>query len=204
METFLESLDPWLIYVVIAALTFGESAAFLSLVLPGEVGLVAAAALSGSAGVDPLMLVGVATLGALVGGVVGYAIGHRYGMRLMRWGPIAKRLGSEMEELHPSLVGPKAGVLVGLARFNQVTRAVVPALAGMVEMGRTRFALANALGALVWASVFTAIGYYAAEWWQSTSGIVHAVAAVALVFGVGGWWLFRWRRRRSVRRTSAA
>lgn len=45
MEAFIASLDPWLIYLVVAVLTFGESAAFLSLVFPGEVALVAAAAL---------------------------------------------------------------------------------------------------------------------------------------------------------------
>ena len=203
MEGFLQSLDPWLIYTVVAALTFGESAAFLSLVLPGEVGLVTAAALGNAAGVNPLILAGVATMAALVGGVVGYIAGERYGPRLMSWGPITRRLGPEIEELRPSLVGSGAALLVVAARFNQVTRAVVPALAGMVGMGRARFALANGLGALAWAAVFTAIGFFAAEWWQSTSGLVHAIAALALVTGLGGWYLMR-RRRRSVRRPSSA
>jgi len=204
VEGFLQSLDPWLIYTVVAALTFGESAAFLSLVLPGEVGLVAAAALGNSAGVDPLLLAVVATVGAMVGGVVGYFIGDRYGPRLLQWDPIATRLGAEIETLRPSLVGPKAAALVVLARFNQVTRALVPALAGMVGMRRVRFAVANGVGALIWAGIFTAIGYYAAEWWQSTSGLVHAVAAAALVAGVGGWLLVRRRRSRSLRRPWSA
>jgi undecaprenyl-diphosphatase len=199
VESFLQSLDPWLVYAVVALLTFGESAAFLSLVLPGEVGLVAAAALGASAGVDPLLLAVVATLGALVGGVVGYIIGERYGPRLLGWDPIARRLGPEIEEMRPSLIGPKAAALVVLARFNQVTRAVVPAVAGMVGMGRTRFAVANGLGALLWAATFTAIGYFAAEWWQSMSGLVHAIAAAALLAGLGGWLLLRRRRRRSQR-----
>lgn len=203
MEGFLQSLDPWLIYTVVAALTFGESAAFLSLVLPGEVGLVTAAALGNAAGVNPLVLAGVATMAALVGGVVGYMVGERYGPRLMNWDPITRRLGPEIEELRPSLVGSGAAALVVVARFNQVTRAVIPALAGMVGMGRTRFALANGLGALAWAAVFTAIGYFAAEWWQSTSGLVHVIAAAALVTGLGGWYAMRRRRRRSVRRPSS-
>lgn len=203
MEDFLQSLDPWLIYAVIAALTFGESAAFLSLVLPGEVGLVTAAALGNAAGLNPVLLAGVAAVGALLGGVVGYAVGQRYGPGLLEWEPIARRLGPEIEELRPSLVGPRAAALVVLARFNQVTRAVVPALAGMVSMGRTRFALANGLGAVVWAVVFTAVGYLAAEWWRTTSGLVHAVVAAALIVGFGGWWLWRRRRRRALRRQTS-
>jgi membrane protein DedA with SNARE-associated domain len=100
-----------------------------------------------------------------------------------------------MTELTPLLAGPEAGALVAVARFNQLTRAVVPALAGMAEMGRVRFAIANGIGALVWAGVFTAIGHYAAEWWRSTSGLVHILMAVVVATGVGTLLLARWRRR---------
>jgi membrane protein DedA with SNARE-associated domain len=201
VDSFIASLDPWLIYVVIALLTLGESAAFLSLVFPGEIALVAAAALGLSAGVDPIVLAGVATMGALVGGVLGYAMGRRYGRRLMSWDPISRRLGDRMAQLRPMLAGPEAGPLVAVARFNQITRAVVPALAGMAEMGRVRFAVANGVGALIWASVFTAIGYYAAEWWRSTSGLVHLIMAVLLVTGLGTWWFTRRRGKRSATRS---
>ncbi|MEX2081903.1 MAG: DedA family protein, partial [Dehalococcoidia bacterium] len=186
---------PWLIYVVVGALTFGESAAFLSLVMPGEIALVAAAAVGVPAGVNPLLLVAVASFGALVGGIFGYAVGRRYGARLMAWEPISRKLGTRMTELTPLLAGPEAGALVAVARFNQLTRAVVPALAGMAEMGRVRFAVANGIGALVWAGVFTAIGHYAAEWWRSTSGLVHILMAVVVATGVGTLLLARWRRR---------
>lgn len=193
MERFLASLDPVLIYVVVALLTCGESAAFLSLVLPGEIALVAAAAIGVSAGVDPIVLTAVATCGALFGGLVGYGIGRRYGPRMMAWGPIDRRLGERMSQLRPMMSGPEAGALVGVARFNQITRAIVPALAGMSGMGRLRFAIANGIGALAWAALFTAIGYYAAEWWRSTSGLVHLVMA-AVVALAAGWWLLARRR----------
>lgn len=195
VEAFLSSLDPWLIYTVVALLTFGESAAFLSLVFPGEVGLVAAAAVGTTAGVNPWALAGVATVGALLGGLFGYALGSRYGPRLMRWEPIERRFGDRMRELRPVLAGSDASALVGVARFNQVTRAIVPALAGMAEMGRVRFAVANGIGALIWAGAFTAIGHYAAEFWRSTSGLVHLVGAVLLVGAAALWLVARSRRR---------
>ena len=196
VEAFLSSLEPWLIYATVALLTFGESAAFLSLVFPGEVGLVAAAALGTSVGVEPLVLAGVATVGALLGGLLGYAMGRRYGPRLIAWDPIERRLGDRMRELGPMLAGSDAGALVGVARFNQVTRAVVPALAGMAEMSRVRFAVANGIGALIWAAGFTAIGHYAAEFWHSTSGWVHVVGGAVIVLAAG-LWLTRHVRTRS-------
>lgn len=202
VEEFFASLDPWLIYLVVGFLTFGESAAFLSLVFPGEIALVAAAALGVSAGVDPLILAGVATLGALTGGLFGYGIGRRYGRRLAKWEPIDRRFGDRMEQLGPMLAGPESGALVAVARFNQITRAVVPALAGMVEMGRVRFAVANGVGALIWAALFTAVGYYAAEWWRSTSGLVHLAMAVVVAIA-GAWWLLARRRKKAVSVASA-
>ncbi len=197
MQEFFSSLDPWLIYLIVGLLTLGESAAFLSLVFPGEVALIAAAALGVAAGIDPVVLAGVATVGAVVGGLVGYAIGRRYGSRLVAWDPISRRLGDRMTDLRPLLSGQEAGALVAVARFNQVTRAVVPALAGMAEMARVRFAVANGIGALVWASVFTAIGYYAAEWWHNTSGVVHIAMAFALIGGLVSWLVYRRRRQTS-------
>lgn len=195
MEQFLASLDPLPVYLVVALLTFGESAAFLSLVLPGEIALVGAAALGVSAGVDPIVLAAVATVGAVAGGLLGYGIGRRYGPRIVAWDPINRRLGERVSQLRPMVSGPEAGALVAVARFNQITRAVVPALAGMTEMGRLRFAMANGIGALLWAAAFTAIGFYAAEWWRSTSGLVHLVMTLVAVAATG-WWLLARRRQR--------
>lgn len=196
MGEFLASLDPLVVYTVVALLTFGESAAFLSLVLPGEVTLVAAAALGATSGVDPVLLAGIATVGALTGGMLGYAIGRRYGPKLVAWDPIRRRIGDRMATLHPMVSGPEAGALVAVARFNQITRALVPALAGMASMGRVRFAVANGVGALLWSTLFTGLGYYAGEWWQSTSGLVHVVMVLVVVSG-GGWWLLARRGRQA-------
>jgi len=195
VQEFFSSLDPWSIYLIVGLLTLGESAAFLSLVFPGEIALIGAAALGVSAGIDPFLLAAVATVGAVAGGILGYAIGRRYGSRLVGWEPISRRLGERMTELRPLLSGSEAGALVAVARFNQITRAVVPALAGMAQMGRVRFAVANGIGALIWAAVFTAIGYYAAEWWHNTSGVVHVAMALVLVGGLVSWLVLRKRRR---------
>lgn len=194
MEELLTSLNPLVVYAIVALLTFGESAAFLSLVLPGEVALVTAAALGATSGVDPILLAGIATVGALTGGLFGYAIGRRYGAKLVGWGPIRRRIGDRVGTLHPMVSGPEAGALVAVARFNQITRALVPALAGMASMGRVRFAVANAVGAVLWSTLFTSLGYYAGEWWQSTSGLFHVGMVVVVAFGVG-WWLLARRGR---------
>lgn len=188
MEAFLTSLDPWILYLVVGALTFGESAAFLGLVLPGEVTLVGAAAVASVIGVDPVVLAVVAAASASAGGLVGYEVGRRYGRRLAAWNPIATRLGDHMTRLAERIGLARTAVpLVIAGRFNQVTRAVVPALAGMAPMPLRRFAAANVIGAVLWSAAFTTVGFLAAEWWRDSSGAFQAVLAASLAAVVGGW-----------------
>lgn len=198
MDAFLTSLDPWMVYVMIGAVTFGESAAFLGLLFPGEVALVAAAALAITIGVDPAALAIVAAASSSAGGFVGYELGRRYGLRLVEWEPVSRRVGPHLTRLAHRLSAPGAGALVALGRFNQATRAAVPALAGMAPMRWTRFAVANCAGGILWALTFTLIGFFAAEWWRVSSGPVQVIMAVVLASGVGAWVAFtRTTRRRS-------
>jgi membrane protein DedA with SNARE-associated domain len=188
MEAFLGSLDPWVVYLVVGVLAFGESAAFLGLVLPGEVALVGAAAIASAVGVDPLVLVAVAAASGATGGFVGYELGRRYGRRLAAWKPIATRLGGHMTRLAEKIGFARSSFsLVVLGRFNQVTRAAVPALAGMAPMPRRRFFPANLIGAVLWSSAFTTIGFLAAEWWRDSSDSFQVVLAAAIAAVVGGW-----------------
>jgi membrane-associated protein len=207
MDGFLASLDPWLIYLVVAGLTFGESAAFLGLIFPGEVALVGAAAVAATVGIDPITLAIVASLAAGAGGLAGYEIGRRYGARLVEWPPVARRVGHHVTRVAHRLGGTGAVALVVAGRFNQATRAAVPALAGMAPMRWPRFALANLVGAVLWSTVFTSIGFFAAEWWRASSGPVHWVFAGALVLAISGWLVIGRHRdtppTRSRRRTSA-
>ena len=191
MESFLASLDPWVVYLVVGALTFGESAAFLGLILPGEVALVAAAAIASAMGVDPFVLGVVAAATASVGGLVGYEVGRRYGRRLVAWDPIARRMGGSLGRLADGIVAARSAMALVIAgRFNQVTRAAVPGLAGMAPMPWYRFAAANAIGAVLWSASFTAIGFLAAEWWRESSGSFQVVLAAGLAAAIGGWVAF--------------
>lgn len=188
METFLVSMEPWVIYLVVGALAFGESAAFLGLILPGEVGLVAAAAVAAVVGVDPVVLAVVAASSASAGGLVGYEVGRRYGRQLAAWGPISDRLGGAMGRIADRIASAHSAMaLVIIGRFNQVTRAAVPALAGMAPMSRPRFVAANVIGALLWSITFTAVGFLAAEWWRDSSGPFQAILAAGLAAAIGGW-----------------
>lgn len=188
VEQFLLGLDPWLVYVVVALLAFGESVSFLSLVLPGEIALVAGAAIASLIGVDPVILGTVAVTAAAVGGACGYELGRVMGPSIVAWGPIARRFDTHLPALTKRLQSRGAALVVLSARFNQLTRALAPALAGMARMPRGRFLWANLAGATLWGTAFTLLGVFAARWWQSTSGTLQVILAAVLAATAGAWF----------------
>ena len=143
---------PWIVF----ALAFGESLAFISLLIPAWGALVALGALVGSGGLAfwPIWLAGAA--GASVGDWLSYWIGLKLEHGVQHIWPLSR---------HPELIprGERfmktwgiAGIFVG--RFFGPLRAVVPLIAGIFEMPFWRFQLANVSSALVWSAVLLTLG----------------------------------------------
>jgi len=135
---------------------FGESFAFLSLLFPGTTLLIAAGTLM-SGGTLPYapMLIG-AVLGATLGDSVSYWIGRRFGGGIALLWPFSRN-----PELLPNGVrffAKHGGKSVFIGRFFGPMRAVIPLAAGLMEMPRSRFWLANFASALVWAPMLLFLG----------------------------------------------
>ncbi len=64
-------------------MVFGEAAVFLGFVLPGETAVIVAGVVAARGQVNIVVLCVIVVLAAIVGDSVGYAVGERYGRRLM-------------------------------------------------------------------------------------------------------------------------
>jgi membrane protein DedA with SNARE-associated domain len=155
LGVFAEAHERWAV-VLVFALAFGESLAFLSLLLPAWGALVAIGAFIGSAGIAfwPLWLAG--SLGAALGDWLSYWIGVRYRHAVLRMWPISR---------HPNLValGERflarwgvAGILI--ARFSGPLRAAVPLAAGIFAMSARRFQPINFVSAFIWCAALLLFG----------------------------------------------
>jgi membrane protein DedA with SNARE-associated domain len=141
---------------IVFALAFGESLAFISLLIPAWGALVAIGALIAAGGISfwPVWIAG--ALGAAFGDWLSYWVGLKLEHRVANIWPLSS---------HPQLL-PRgeafmkrwgvAGIFIG--RFFGPLRAVVPLIAGIFEMPFWRFQLANFSSAFVWAAVLLTIG----------------------------------------------
>jgi len=98
------------------------------------------------------------TFGAFLGNVTGYEIGRMLGTPLTtRDGRFIKRKYFDETRAFFDKHGNKALVI---GRFVPIVRTFVTVVAGVTRMGRRRFLTWSAVGAILWASGLTLVGYF--------------------------------------------
>lgn len=149
---------------VVFVLAFGESLAFVSLILPFWAMLVGIGTIIG--GSNPVifwMIVAAAGCGAALGDWLSYWIGARYHEQVRQMWPINKNPGLiDKGHVFFEKYGPWAIVL---ARFSGPLRASVPIVAGITQMPWLRFQIANWLSAFLWAFILLSPGSWGMQWW---------------------------------------
>jgi membrane protein DedA with SNARE-associated domain len=154
---------------IVFALAFGESLAFISLLIPAWGALVAIGALIGASGISfwPVWIAG--GIGAALGDWVSYWFGYKYKEHVAQMWPL-----SRYPEILPrgEAFVKKWGVpSIFIGRFFGPLRASVPLAAGIFEMPYWSFQAANFVSALVWAAALLLFGdviAQIAEWlWRT-------------------------------------
>ena len=197
ISTTVLALHGWPLYLVVAALAFGEAAAFIGLVLPGEVAVFIGGALAAAGRVDVWVLVALVAVAAVAGDSVGYEIGRLLGPR-MRRSRLGRLVGEARWDRAEAAMSRGGWWTVALGRWVGLLRALVPAVAGAARMPYRRFLAANAVGGSLWAVAVVLLGYSAGAAWQQAQGqlLVVALAGGGVLAAVVAVQLWRARRRR--------
>jgi membrane protein DedA with SNARE-associated domain len=139
---------PWIIFVVVALESAGVP-------LPGETILVSAALVAATTNqIDIAIVVGTAAAGAIVGDGIGYTVGRRFGMQLLRKYGRYIRLDENRLLIGRYLFFRYGNAVVFFGRFIAVLRMFAALLAGANGMPAGRFFFFNVTGGICWACLF--------------------------------------------------
>jgi len=182
-------------YLAVAGFLFFED---FGIPVPGETMLIAASLYAGAGHLNVFLVGLVAFLAAVAGDNVGYAIGRFGGRELVeRYGKFVLLTGDRLDR-GEKFFDRHGGKIVVIARFIEGLRQLNGIIAGVAGMHWARFLLFNALGAALWVTVWTSLGYLAGNNVETVSRYFtyFAIAAGTVFAGIVIWHLVRRRRGR--------
>ena len=205
-ETLL-GLSPALVYLVVFALVFAEDAVFVGFLIPGETAAVLAGVASSLGTTSFALSIVVVVTAAILGDSVGYEVGkHVFGPRVLD----GRLLGKHRHKLARAedFLQRRGGSAVFLGRFTAFFRAMMPALAGAASMPYRTFLRWNALGGIIWGTLFVTIGHVAGTSYKAVEekvgrGLAFGVVGVVIVVAVG-WKVYEVRKDRREEREYAS
>jgi membrane-associated protein len=187
-----DTLGTWT-YLLVGALAFLETGAFVGLIAPGETAVVLGGVVAAQGQVELAAMLVLVWLAAATGDFVSFLLGRRLGRRFIvtrgpRFGVTPPRLARV--ETFFDRHGAKA-ILVG--RFVGIVRAVAPFLAGASGMRVRAFLPWSILGTAAWAATFTLVGYiFHRSFSAAADYVTHGALALAVVATV----VLAWRAHR--------
>ena len=168
---------------VLGAVTFVESLAFVGAFVPATALMVLAGGLAAAGVLDPFSVIFWCVAGAFLGDAVSYSMGRRFGSRALR----IPALRPHRRKIARARLFTRrysiAAIFIG--RFFGPLRAFVPLVAGMMEMNRRTFQIANAASAAVWVPIMLAPGYFAAKGLARLEALGEADALTLWLIGAG-------------------
>lgn len=173
--------------------------------IPEDVTLVAGGVIAGLGYANVYAMIVLTLFGVLAGDLTMFALGHHFGVRLLRWRPVARVLTPKRYAAVQRRFERQGNRLLFIARFLPGMRTAVFITAGLTHrVSVWRFLLFDGAAALISVPVWVYLGYLGAnnhEWlvtWihRGQTGLWIVLGVLAVIVGVY-WWR---RRNRRVRR----
>lgn len=143
-------------------------------------------------------VVWIASLGAICGDTVGYWLGVRFGEAFfLRYGRYILFKKEYLDEARGFFIA-HGGKTVFFGRFMAWLRTFAPVIAGIAHMPYRTFFLFNVAGGLVWATVFSLLGYFVGNSWDTMKVYLDRAGLLAVVMGMlalYGYFLFTKKKR---------
>lgn len=145
-------------YAILFAIIFMETGLVVTPFLPGDSLLFAAGAVAAIGGLNVHGLFVLVAVAAILGDTANYWIGHKVGPRAFSGN--VRFLKKEYLDRTHQFYEKYGGKAIVLARFVPIVRTFAPFVAGVGSMTYSHFILYNVFGGIVWAALFTYMGYF--------------------------------------------
>jgi len=194
-----------LAYVALFLGAFFETLIPTSLLVMGEVFLLAGALLAGVGTLNVWAVLAALYAGGLLGDNASYWLGRHFGLslfeRLKRWPLLGRLFHDDNYRRGVEFFERRGPIVVFVARLSGPLSKIMPAMAGVFRVDYASFLRFNTPGVIVGIGQLVVVGYYFGEYLpmllyyaNSYSGAI--VAFLLVLIALAAWF---WRRRREAR-----
>lgn len=180
-------------YVIVFLIVLLECQAFLGFFMPGESMVMVAGFLAGQGVLDIRVLIAVVAAAAIMGDSIGYEFGRRLGRDWLRRHGEKFWLRPERLDRMDAFFVRRGGWSVLFAHFLHVGRALMPFMAGAARLPYLRFLVFNAIGCILWSTIYSLVGYlFGQSWhlidrWIGRAGVIGAILSTMVVVTIVLW-----------------
>lgn len=158
LQQIVNDYGSW-VYAVLFAIVFCETGLVVLPFLPGDSMLFAAGSIAAIGGMNIFVLIGLLILAAVLGDFVNFEIGKHFGKKLFA-NPNSRIFKPQYLEKTHEYYAKYGGRTIIIARFVPIVRTFAPFVGGMGQMPYREFVKYNLIGAVVWVTGFTLLGYF--------------------------------------------
>ena len=185
---FIQQNSEWA-WGVVFLIAFAESIAIIGMMVPGWLLLVGIGTLIGTNVLPFLPIALSAYLGAVIGEYLSFFIGYKYHQRVLQLSIIEKHQPLlEKSKIFFKRYG-NSGIFFG--RFVGPLRAVLPFVAGVLQMPKSTFNLINLTSGLIWAPLYLTPGILAGAAYKLDKELSLEVGFILMMILLIAWFAFR-------------
>lgn len=149
-------------YAILFLIIFCETGLVVTPFLPGDSLLFAAGTFAAAGSLDPIYLMLLLSVAAILGDTVNYWIGALIGPKIFHKDNV-RFLNKEYLNRTHQFYEKHGGKTIIFARFLPIIRTFAPFVAGIGKMTYLRFFGYNVIGGIIWVAIFIITGYYFAN-----------------------------------------
>jgi membrane protein DedA with SNARE-associated domain len=197
----IEAIEPYFLaagYYIIASGVLMERSIFIGLIIPGDLILALGGVYSSQGKMDLVAVIVIGSLAAIGGESIGFWLGRKFGVRLVRRLPFAGRWLAEKLEASKEFFRRHGGKTVAIGRYATAAGAFIPFSAGAGRMRYLRFLAFDIPAIIVWATGITIFGYVFGKNLEfidkALSRFGYIVLGLIVVFFLSYWLWKRWRK----------
>jgi membrane protein DedA with SNARE-associated domain/membrane-associated phospholipid phosphatase len=180
IEDLSQKLGAWT-YLLVGALAFLETGAFIGLIAPGEFTVLLGGAVAANGDISLPLIIAITWIAAFSGDSASFFLGAHLGREfLVRHGE-RFRITPERLEMVDGYFARYGGRTILIGRFIGLVRAIAPFIAGSSKLPYRNFAPYSILGTGLWSLTLLLLGYFFA---QSLNTVSKIVSKGLVVFGI--------------------